>query len=303
MPFIDLSVRVDSGNPHALREHLSSLVELGYAAVALDTRVEATDRNARAVLVAGLAPLDDSVLTAVTRDARKNNANVTELVTLRRVTIQFNEPNELAEFFQSNDDCARRFDLIALEPTSERAFLSSISNRRADLLTVSLGQRSAFKLRAASLKATSTNGIAIEIMYNSSLLDVGSRRNFFANGTSIVRAVGENTGGGVRGDSDGEDDSDDMVSPVIAAGSRSNTLSNKPSKRVSSSGIVLTSGSRQAMELRAPIDVANLATLLGMRDENARAALSVRCVRVVRKARRKRAEERAAAGDKNSSSL
>ena len=94
-----------------------------------------------------------------------------------------------------------------------------------------------------------------------------------------------------------------MVSPVIAAGSRSNTLSNKPSKRVSSSGIVLTSGSRQAMELRAPIDVANLATLLGMRDENARAALSVRCVRVVRKARRKRAEERAAAGDKNSSSL
>ena len=51
MPFVDLSVRVDPGNPHALREHLVCCLDLGYQAVALDTRVEATDRNARAELL------------------------------------------------------------------------------------------------------------------------------------------------------------------------------------------------------------------------------------------------------------
>jgi len=38
--------------------------------------------------------------------------------------------------------------------------------------------------------------------------------------------------------------------------------------------------------------------LFGMRDENARAALSTRALRLVRRARRKRARERRAAGDK-----
>jgi RNase P/RNase MRP subunit p30 len=69
-------------------------------------------------------------------------------------------------------------------------------------------------------------------------------------------------------------------------------------KNAFNGGVVLTSGSRQATELRAPHDVANLACLFGMRDENARAAMSARAFRLVRRARRKRARERRAAGDK-----
>jgi RNase P/RNase MRP subunit p30 len=69
-------------------------------------------------------------------------------------------------------------------------------------------------------------------------------------------------------------------------------------KNAFNGGVVLSSGSRQATELRAPHDVANLACLFGMRDENARAAMSARAFRLVRRARRKRARERHAAGDK-----
>ena len=61
MPFVDLSVRIDPGNPHALREHLVCCLDLGYQAVALDTLVEATDRNARAELLPGLGPLRGDV--------------------------------------------------------------------------------------------------------------------------------------------------------------------------------------------------------------------------------------------------
>lgn len=304
MPFVDLGVRVDPGNPHALREHLSSLLELGYAAVALDTKVDACDRNARPVLIAGLIPLDDDVLRAVAKDADSNNNAVTELVVLRRVTVSFGEPGDLATFLAANDDLVRRYDLFALHPTSERSFASSVANRRCDILALTLGGRSAFRLRANSLKSASASGMSVEISYNPALLDLGSRRNFFANGVSVARAVGENAGGGMRGmgGGDSDDDSDDLTRKVVPMPGTSNNSSNTPnsnaSKKKNSGGIILTSGSRQAVELRAPRDVCNLASLIGMKDENARAALSVRPIKVVRNARRKRQDERFAAGDK-----
>jgi len=131
-------------------------------------------------------------------------------------------------------------------------------------------------------------------------MDVAQRRNFFANAAAATRAVGENTGGGVRDDDDDESE-DDLELELDAVMRRCGSASDERRERTrtrSTGGVVLTSGSRQATELSAPHDVANLACLFGMRDENARAALSTRAFRLVRRARRKRARERRAAGDK-----
>ena len=303
MPFVDLSVRIDPGNPHALREHLVCCLDLGYQAVALDTRVEATDRNARAELLAGLEPLRADVLREVAADATSRGARP-ELVVLRRCTVRFAEPGQLQEMVRANDDAIRSYDVFALEPTTERAFASACTNGRADIVTTQLGTRPTFRLRAPALKAAASAGASFEVSYNAALMDVGARRNFFANAAAATRAVGENAGGGVRDDDDSDDDTDDDTDAVMRVGSASanderlvNDLSRKFAKRASG-GVVLTSGSRQATELRAPHDVANLASLFGMRDENARAALSTRALRLVRRARRKRARERRAAGDK-----
>jgi ribonuclease P/MRP protein subunit RPP1 len=298
MPFVDLSVRVDPGNPHALREHLVCCLDLGYQAVALDTRVEATDRNARAELLAGLEPLRADVLREVAADATSRGARP-DLVVLRRCTVRFAEPGQLQEMVRANDDAIRSYDVFALEPTTERAFASACANGRADIITTQLGARPAFRLRAPALKAAASAGASFEVSYNAALMDVGARRNSFANAAAATRAVGENAGGGVRDDDDSDDDTDDDTDAVMRdAGSASaNDLSRKNAKRAGG-GVVLTSGSRQATELRAPHDVANLASLFGMRDENARAALSTRALRLVRRARRKRARERRAAGDK-----
>ena len=288
MPFVDLSVRVDAGNPHALREHLVCCLDLGYRAVALDTRVDATDRNARAELLAGLEPLRADVLTQVAADATSLGARP-ELVVLRRCTVRFAEPGQLQEMVRANDDAIRSYDVFALEPTTERAFASACANGRADIITTQLGARPAFRLRAPALKAAASAGASFEVSYNAALMDVGARRNFFANAAAATRAVGENAGGGVRDDDDSDDDTDDDTDAVMRDAGFA--------KRAGG-GVVLTSGSRQATELRAPHDVANLACLFGMRDENARAAMSARAFRLVRRARRKRARERRAAGDK-----
>jgi ribonuclease P/MRP protein subunit RPP1 len=296
MPFVDLSVRVDAGNPHALREHLVCCLDLGYRAVALDTRVDATDRNARAELLAGLEPLRADVLTQVAADATSLGARP-ELVVLRRCTVRFAEPGELQEFAKANDDVIRSYDILALEPTTERAFSSACANARADIITTQLGARPAFRLRAPALKAAAINSTAFEVSYNAALMDVAQRRNFFANAAAATRAVGENTGGGVRDDDDDESE-DDLEFDVDVQMRRADVHDERRKKNAFNGGVVLTSGSRQATELRAPHDVANLACLFGMRDENARAAMSARAFRLVRRARRKRARERRAAGDK-----
>ena len=285
-----------------MREHLVCCLDLGYRAVALDTRVDATDRNARAELLAGLEPLRADVLSQVAADATSLGAR-SELVVLRRCTVRFAEPGELQEMARVNDDVIRSYDVIALEPTTERAFSSACANARADIITTQLGARPAFRLRAPALKAAAINAIAFEVSYNPALMDVGARRNFFANAAAATRAVGENTGGGVRDDDDdSEDDLDVDVDVDVrmrrADGDDERRKANGRKKNNAGGGVVLTSGSRQATELRAPHDVANLASLFGMRDENARAAMSARALRLVRRARRKRARERRAAGDK-----
>jgi ribonuclease P/MRP protein subunit RPP1 len=298
MPFVDLSVRVDAGNPHALREHLVCCLDLGYRAVALDTRVDATDRNARAELLAGLEPLRLDVLTQVAADATSLGARP-ELVVLRRCTVRFAEPGELQEFAKAHDDVIRSYDILALEPTTERAFSSACANARADIITTTLGARPAFRLRAPALKAAAINSTAFEVSYNAALMDVAQRRNFFANAAAATRAVGENTGGGVRDDDDDESEDDlELELDVQMRRADVHDEQNGRKKNAFNGGVVLSSGSRQATELRAPHDVANLACLFGMRDENARAAMSARAFRLVRRARRKRARERRAAGDK-----
>jgi ribonuclease P/MRP protein subunit RPP1 len=204
-----------------------------------------------------------------------------------------------------NDDVIREYDLIALEPLTERAFTSACANGRADIIALQLGLRPAFRVRTSALKSATQLGVAVEVSYTPALADAQARRNFFANAAGAVRAVGENTGGGIRNEDDSEDEGDDLATVPVGFGSggggdevgANDSLGGKRNKsRRPQSGIVLTSGSRQAVEVRAPRDVANLAFFFGMRDENARAALSTRGVRLVRRARRKRAREREAAG-------
>lgn len=91
-----------------------------------------------------------------------------------------------------------RYDILALEPTSERAFTSACNNKRVDIVTLPLGVRMPFRMRPPALKAAAANGAALEVSYNAALTDAAARRNFFANATAVVRAVGSGVGGGGR---------------------------------------------------------------------------------------------------------
>ena len=277
MGFVDLSLRVDPENPHALRAHLGAAVALGYSVVATDARVVAGDRNARAALALGLEPLPEDVTRAVASEASSSGTRP-RLTRATRVTVTFTEPGELQDALTKHDDLVRRYDILALEPASERAFISACNNRRADIIALPLGTRLPFRLRPPAVKAAIAHGTCLEIAYNPALMDVGARRQFFANAAAVVRAAGSGAGGGPAVDVD--DDAHLKSNPASAS---------KPVRP--RGGIIIAGGSRQATELRGPYDVANLATLFGMKDEHARAASSSRCLALLARAERKRKAE------------
>ena len=274
MGFVDLSLRVDPENPHALREHLGAAVALGYSVVATDARLVAGDRNARAALALGLEPLPEDVTRAVASEASSSGTRP-RLTRATRVTVTFTEPGELQDALTKHDDLVRRYDILALEPASERAFISACNNRRADIIALPLGARLPFRLRPPAVKAAIAHGTCLEIAYNPALMDVGARRQFFANAAAVAGAAGSGAGGGPAVDVD--DDAHLKSNPASAS---------KPVRP--RGGIVIAGGSRQATELRGPYDVANLATLFGMKDEHARAASSSRCLALLARAERKR---------------
>jgi ribonuclease P/MRP protein subunit RPP1 len=227
--------------------------------VATDTRVNPSDRQLHRDLTNGLAAVPAGVMDDVAEEARAHGVRPC-LSRLTRLTVRFGEPGELQDILAKHDELVRRYDLLALEPTSERAFVSACNNKRVDIVTLPLGIRMPFRLRAPTLKAAAANGVALEVSYNAALMDTAARRNFFANAAALVRAVGSGAGGGV-----GAQTSSFAGTGVDGGG-----------RHTSAPGIILSGGSRQAMELRGPYDAANLATLFGMKDEHARAAMSSR---------------------------
>jgi len=46
----------------------------------------------------------------------------------------------------------RRYDVLALEPATERAFASACNNKRVDLIALQLGVRMPFRMRPPALK-------------------------------------------------------------------------------------------------------------------------------------------------------
>ena len=248
----------------------------GYSTIATDTRVSPGDRQLHRQLVAGLEDIPDEVMTDVAARARAHGLRP-RLTRLTRLTVTFGDPGELQEVLNKHGDLVRRYDLLALEPTSERALSSACNNKRADIVALQLGVRMPFRLRPAAVKAATANGVSLEVAYNAALMDTNARRHFFANATAVVRAVGSGRGGGVG------------AHTYAGLGVGHSVGHSEGGGAGTASGIVISGGSRQAMELRGPYDAANLATLFGMKDEHARAAMSSRCMALVARAARNRA--------------
>jgi ribonuclease P/MRP protein subunit RPP1 len=109
--------------------------------------------------------------------------------TLARCTIAFGEPGELRRAMLALGEDLEKFDVLALEPTSERAFASACANKHADVVSVGAGRRLRYKFTASAVRAATGNRISFELCYGEALRDSNSRMWFFANASALARAT------------------------------------------------------------------------------------------------------------------
>ena len=122
------------------------------------------------------------------------------------------------------------------------------SSELVDVIVLDCGQRPSFALSRANVDTALARGAVFELSYGPALRDAGAARRYLV---AHARAL-----------------------VPLCRGGR---------------GVVLTSGgAADAMRARAPRDVTNLARVLGLRAEHARACVGETCRRVVERAKSRR---------------
>jgi RNase P/RNase MRP subunit p30 len=138
---------------------------------------------------------------------------------LSRLTVVMEDP-AVNIGLTSTSSPLHTFDVLAVQPTSERAFLAACQTLEIDLISLQLGARLPFPMKGAPVRAALGRGVYFEVCYAPLVYTPAARKTLIGNVLNLMRI----TQGG--------------------------------------QGVILSSGALEAMQLRGPYDVVNLASTL-----------------------------------------
>lgn len=251
--FCDLSLAWQEANGLTQRERLVMAIRLGIDLFALDHDVSEnfSDRDKCSMQPLDLACLQSG--TSSLQDALRmqqglawKHSSEASINQLTRLTLHTEDSSVAAQAFTGAQAAAASYDLLAIEPLSDRVLQQACASLEVDMITFDLSKRLPFRFKPGPLQAALKRGLHFEICYASALREETARRNFFANALALTRAT--------RG-----------------------------------KGIVVSSSARSAFELRGPYDVINMATLFGLSEQDAKAALTTNCEAVIAHAQARKA--------------
>mmetsp|Transcript_19647 Transcript_19647/g.54586 ORF Transcript_19647/g.54586 Transcript_19647/m.54586 type:complete len:273 (-) Transcript_19647:148-966(-) len=221
-------------------EAVPAAFKLGYDCVAVSSRVVGRlTQNDRC----SITPLDGSALATGVRGMEQTlrvnsrfswtNRQQDSLQQLTRLTFVA-EDHIQTQALEVSKDVVSSYDIVALQPLTERGFKQACTVLEVDIISIDLGMRLPFKLRPPVVKAAVARGVVFEICYSSALRDGATRWNLFANAQALTRAT-------------------------------------------SGRSIIVSSNARAAFEMRGPYDVVNMASLMGLKQQQAKEAISSNC--------------------------
>ncbi|TAQ90127.1 hypothetical protein B7494_g1526 [Chlorociboria aeruginascens] len=154
-----------------LQRIISFLSELGYDTLALNNTIT--------------LPLPSQITNPIPTTPSFNLPPKTNL--LRRCTVQFSDP----ALNHRLSNLASAYDILALRPTTEKAFLAACTTvTEHSLISLDLTQRFDFAFRPKPFMAAVNRGIRFEICYaQATMREAGARKNFISGSLGILRAT------------------------------------------------------------------------------------------------------------------
>ncbi|KAJ2160574.1 RNA-binding RNA processing protein rpp1 [Coemansia sp. RSA 552] len=152
---------------------------------------------------------------------------------LRRLTQVVADSAQGLGVLSSSNSTVGEYDVVAVQPTSEKALATACSGAwdAVDIVSLDMGRRWGFHAKLKTVGQALAQGLTMEIAYRPALTDSQTRQQWVCNASGMVRST--------RG-----------------------------------KGMIWTSGARQALDLRAPYDIANLGEALQLNGDLSKRALS-----------------------------
>ncbi|XP_043957920.1 ribonuclease P protein subunit p30 isoform X1 [Gambusia affinis] len=174
--FMDLNVLFSTD-----RSRLQSLVEtaahLGFSTVAINYVYELTTKKRQEV--PSPVPISELIGQLPVVQGRSRPIKV-----LNRLTVVMSE----ASPFRPNDAEYRAFDLLAIQPTTEKLFHTSCMLCEVDIICISVTEKLPFFFKRAPINGAIDRGVVFEVSYASALRDSTMRRYTIANAVCLMES-------------------------------------------------------------------------------------------------------------------
>ena len=171
--FADLCVPIDENNVPLFEKTLANLKEFGFHAAAVTHRLELLQTKQTPI-----PPCPDK--STVAKWAKQSG-----LTLYTRLTVSLTENSQLHALAQ---EAVRAYDILAVEPTTEKLFYRTCASLEADIISFDFTQRLLFFLKTPQVRQAIRRGMSFEILYSPMILDAAARRNTLTAAMELIEA-------------------------------------------------------------------------------------------------------------------
>ncbi|XP_030611787.1 ribonuclease P protein subunit p30 [Archocentrus centrarchus] len=174
--FMDLNLPFSSD-----RSHLGSIIEtaahLGFSTIAINYVFEPTAKKKQEIPTP--TPISELMDGLPVVQGRSRPVRV-----LNRLTVVITDSSH----FRPNAPENRRFDLLAVQPTTEKLFHAACMVYDIDIICVPVTEKLPFFFKRAPINGAIDRGVVFEVSYSAAIRDSTMRRYTIANAVSLVES-------------------------------------------------------------------------------------------------------------------
>ncbi|XP_054455236.1 ribonuclease P protein subunit p30 [Anoplopoma fimbria] len=174
--FMDLNV-LFSAESSSMRSLIQTAAHLGFSTVAINYVFEPTAKKKQEIPTP--TPINDLMTCLCLRQGRSRPIRV-----LNRLTVVMSDSSH----FRPNAAEYRHFDLLAVQPTTEKLFHAACMLYDVDIICISVTEKLPFFFKRAPVNGAVERGVVFEVSYSAALRDSTRRRYTIANAVSLMES-------------------------------------------------------------------------------------------------------------------
>ncbi|XP_077359063.1 ribonuclease P protein subunit p30 isoform X2 [Festucalex cinctus] len=174
--FMDLNLTF-SADKSNMQQLIDMAAHLGFSTVAVNYTFEPTGKKKQAIPLP--KPIDELIDQLPIVQGRSRPIRVLNRLTLVMSDLNHYRPNS-AEY--------AKFDLLAVQPTTEKVFHAACTQLDVDVISVPMTEKLAFFFKKAPVNMAAERGVAFEVSYAPAIRDATMRRYTIANAISLAQA-------------------------------------------------------------------------------------------------------------------